>query len=74
MLETLLSCLHHQPSKQEFGPPQGNLPLRVPMQVSPRAQQSWQERIRDTESQDLVPEVTLESFEHSPDTNTLLIH
>lgn len=60
------SGLHHQPSRQEFGPPQGNLPFRVPMPVSPRAQQTGQERIRDIGSQELVLEVTLQ---HSPGTS-----
>jgi len=30
--------LHHQPSRQEFGLPHKELPLRVPLQVSTRAQ------------------------------------
>ena len=37
--------LHHPPPREDFGLPQGNLLVRAPMQVSLRAQLTWQERI-----------------------------
>lgn len=58
--------LHHQPSTEESWLPQETF-LRELFQVSLRAQQTWQERVREKQSQEQMPlVVTWEPVQPSP--------
>lgn len=49
--------LHRQPSREEFGFPQKDLPLSCPSQVSRRLQWALQEKVRENETYKHLPEV-----------------
>ena len=49
--------LHHQPSRKEYGFPHKDLPLSCPSQVSKRLQWALQEKVRDSETYEHLPDV-----------------